>query len=91
MTLRYFEAIPLAGQKFALPTSSSMPMRSPGSRPQFDPQPFHLDDAAGMHTVFEGLAASGWHTASLTMRLCVASDFPAGRRYLRHRRRVETG
>lgn len=39
----------------------------------FDPQPFHLDDAAARDTLFEGLAASGWHTAALTMRLLVDS------------------
>ncbi len=36
---------------------------------EFDPQPFHLDTAAGRSTVFGGLVASGWHTAALTMRL----------------------
>ncbi|HEX3440417.1 MAG TPA: MaoC/PaaZ C-terminal domain-containing protein, partial [Pseudolabrys sp.] len=42
-------------------------------------QPFHLDDQAARSSMFEGLAASGWRTAALTMRLCVASDFrPAG-------------
>lgn len=40
---------------------------------QFDPQPFHLDDAAAAQTLFGRLAASGWHTASLTMRLLVES------------------
>ena len=46
---------------------------------QFDPQPFHLDDAAARNSAFGGLAASGWHTAALTMRLLVESDFrPAG-------------
>lgn len=46
---------------------------------EFDPQPFHLDDAAARGTLFGGLAASGWHTASMTMRLLVESDFrPAG-------------
>ena len=40
---------------------------------QFDPQPFHLDDAAARETFFGGLAASGWHTAALTMRLVVES------------------
>lgn len=43
---------------------------------QFDPQPFHLDDAAGRTTLFGGLAASGWHTASLTMRLQVTTGLP---------------
>ncbi|MET0359400.1 MAG: MaoC family dehydratase [Pararhizobium sp.] len=40
---------------------------------QFDPQPFHLDDEAARSTLFGGLAASGWHTAALTMRLIVDS------------------
>lgn len=39
---------------------------------EFDPQPFHLDDAAARSTMFGGLAASGWHVAALTMRLLVA-------------------
>ena len=38
---------------------------------EFDPQPFHLDDEAARGTVFGGLAASGWHTAAITMRLLV--------------------
>jgi len=46
---------------------------------QFDPQPFHLDEAAASATRFKGLAASGWHTAALTMRLLVEGEFkPAG-------------
>jgi len=46
---------------------------------QYDPQPFHLDETTAQHTFFRGLAASGWHTAALTMRLLVGSDFkPAG-------------
>ena len=36
---------------------------------QFDPQPFHLDHGAARQSVFEGLAASGWHTAAIAMRL----------------------
>ena len=38
---------------------------------QFDPQPFHLDEEAAKQSLFGGLAASGWHTAALTMRLLV--------------------
>jgi acyl dehydratase len=38
---------------------------------QFDPQPFHLDDAAGAASVFGGLCASGWHTCAMAMRLMV--------------------
>ena len=46
---------------------------------EFDPQPFHQDEEAARHSIFGGLAASGWHTAALTMRLLVESDFkPAG-------------
>ena len=41
---------------------------------QFDPQPFHLDAAAAKGTLFGGLAASGWHTTALTMRLLVSSE-----------------
>jgi acyl dehydratase len=41
---------------------------------RFDPQPFHLDDAAAAQSVFGGLAASGWHTAAVSMRLLVESD-----------------
>jgi acyl dehydratase len=40
---------------------------------EFDPQPFHLDQAAGDASVFRGLAASGWYTAAVTMRLLVQS------------------
>ena len=40
---------------------------------EFDPQPFHLDHHAARDTFFQGLAASGWQTASITMRLLVAS------------------
>jgi len=46
---------------------------------QFDPQPFHLEENAARGSFFGGLAASGWHTAALTMRLLVDSGFrPAG-------------
>ncbi len=40
---------------------------------QYDPQPFHLDEAAASTSFFKGLAASGWHTAGVTMRLLVQS------------------
>ena len=43
---------------------------------QFDPQPFHLDDGAAQRTIFAGLAASGWHTAAITMRLMVETGLP---------------
>jgi len=45
----------------------------------YDPQPFHLDEIAARDTLFKGLAASGWHTAALTMRLLVEGEIkPAG-------------
>src|SRR3954468_3246779 len=43
---------------------------------EFDPQPFHLDDAAAKASVFGGLAASGWHTAAIAMRLLVDGGLP---------------
>jgi acyl dehydratase len=36
---------------------------------QFDPQPFHTDPEAAKETFFQGLAASGWHTAAMSARL----------------------
>jgi len=42
----------------------------------FDPQPFHTDEEAAKATFFGGLAASGWHTAAITMRLLVNSGLP---------------
>ena len=43
---------------------------------KFDPQPFHLDEEAAKSTFFHGLAASGWHTAAITMSLLVKSGMP---------------
>jgi len=43
---------------------------------QFDPQPFHTDEEAAKNTFFGSLAASGWHTAALTMKLLVESGIP---------------
>jgi len=46
---------------------------------QYDPQPYHLDESAASRSLFQGLAASGWHTAALTMRLIVDGEMkPAG-------------
>ena len=42
----------------------------------YDPQPFHLDEAAGRDSLFGGLVASGWHTACTTMRLIVDGGLP---------------
>jgi acyl dehydratase len=45
---------------------------------RYDPQPFHLDEAAGESSFFKGLAASGWLTAAIVMRLRVESIKIAG-------------
>jgi len=45
---------------------------------EFDPQPFHLDDDAAQQTVLKGIAASGWHTAAIAMRLILETR-PFGR------------
>ena len=43
---------------------------------RFDPQPFHLSETDADKSFFQGLAASGWHTASITMSLLVKSGMP---------------
>jgi acyl dehydratase len=46
---------------------------------EFDPQPFHLDEAAARRSIFGGFTASGWYTAAVTMRLMVETELkPAG-------------
>ena len=46
---------------------------------QYDPQPFHVDEEAAKDSLFDGLSASGWHTASVTMKLVLEGPFrPAG-------------
>jgi acyl dehydratase len=62
------------GRKFA---TASVTLTLEGCKAfaaEFDPQPFHLDDAAARESVFGRLAASGWYTASLTMRLLVEGE-----------------
>jgi acyl dehydratase len=49
---------------------------------RFDPQQFHLDEKAASESFFQGLAASGWHTASLTMRLMVTGGMPLAAGYI---------
>ncbi|MCW3473449.1 MaoC family dehydratase [Limobrevibacterium gyesilva] len=64
------------GQRFASGTHVIDEAQIKAFAAAFDPQPFHLDDAAARATLFGGLAASGWHTASLTMRLQVQGGLP---------------
>ena len=78
MTERYLDDFTV-GQTFGSETLRVNADRIKAFAAEFDPQPFHLDEAAARDTVFGGLAASGWHTAALTMRLLVQSELrPAG-------------
>jgi acyl dehydratase len=57
------------GQRFTSETYVMEEGRMKEFAAEFDPQPFHLDTAAGEASVFKGLVASGWHTAAVGMRL----------------------
>lgn len=78
MTARYLDEF-AAGQQFGSGRIRVERERIMSFASEFDPQPFHLDETAAQASRFRGLAASGWHTAALTMRLLVESDLkPAG-------------
>jgi acyl dehydratase len=64
------------GQRFSSASHTIDEAQIKAFAAQFDPQPFHLDDEAAKATLFGGLAASGWHTAAITMKLLVASGLP---------------
>ena len=64
------------GQRFVSDTHRIDPEQIRAFAVQFDPQPFHLDAEAAKATLFEGLVASGWHTAAISMRLLVESGLP---------------
>ena len=64
------------GQRFTSGTYRVDEDRIKAFAAEFDPQPFHLDAAAAQSTIFGGLAASGWHTAAITMRLMVGGGVP---------------
>ncbi len=67
------------GQRFGSKTVAVTSEAIKAFAGDFDPQPFHLDEAAAKDSLFGGLAASGWHTAALTMKLLVGGDFlPVG-------------
>ena len=70
MTARYLEDCAV-GQTFSSPRLRIDAEQITTFAAAFDPQPFHLDEAAARDTFFRGLAASGWHTAAVTMRLLV--------------------
>ncbi|HEX4604353.1 MAG TPA: MaoC family dehydratase [Candidatus Angelobacter sp.] len=66
------------GQKFLSDTHQMDEARIKAFAGEFDPQPFHLDEAAANASVFGGIAASGWHTAAVAMRLLVTGGLPLG-------------
>jgi acyl dehydratase len=59
------------GQRFVSPTKIVTVEEITGFARAFDPQPFHVSEESAHATLFGGLAASGWHTAAMTMRLLV--------------------
>jgi acyl dehydratase len=77
--MRYLEDF-AAGQVYGGASRARVePDRIKSFATEFDPQPFHLNEDAAHASLFRGLAASGWHTAAMTMRLLVESDLqPAG-------------
>lgn len=78
MTMHYLEDLSV-GQKFGTDRLKVDAARIKSFAAEFDPQPFHLDEAAAEKSLLRGLAASGWHTAAMTMRLLVDGKFkPAG-------------
>ena len=72
--LLYLENLAV-GDTFVSPTYALDAQQIVAFATQFDPQPFHMDAQAAQNTFFGGLAASGWHTMGITMRLLVQS-FP---------------
>lgn len=64
------------GQRFSSSSHTIDAAQIKAFAAQFDPQPFHLDGEAAKATLFGGLAASGWHTAAITMKLLVESGLP---------------
>lgn len=71
-TVRYLEDLTV-GDTFTSPSHELAAEQIIDYAKAFDPQPFHTDADAAQDTFFAGLAASGWHTASITMKLLVES------------------
>lgn len=65
----YFLDDLVVGQRFRSGTYELTEEKLLAFAAEYDPQPFHLDNEAAAATLFQGLAASGWHTAAITMRL----------------------
>lgn len=72
MQTLYLEELEVGQHFFSGTTSLSKEAIQDFAR-QYDPQPFHVDEALAENSFFKRLVASGWHTASTTMRLMVES------------------
>jgi acyl dehydratase len=66
--MRYFEDFE-PGQEYPFEPHTVTRAEIVAFAAEFDPQPFHLDEAAAAETLLGGLAASGWHTCALFMRM----------------------
>jgi acyl dehydratase len=75
MDARYFDDFQI-GQSFASGTLRVDKEQIKRFASEFDPQPFHVDEAAARETLFQGLAASGWHAAAIAMSLMVRGGLP---------------
>ena len=62
------------GQTFGSGTARIEAERMTSFAAEFDPQPFHLSDQGARNTIFGALAASGWYTAAITMKLLVGGE-----------------
>lgn len=78
MKQRYFEDLKV-GDRFQSETYQVTEDAIMSFGREFDPQLFHVDARTATQTMFEGLIASGWHTAAVSMRLFVqAMGVPGG-------------
>lgn len=71
----YFDDL-LLGQRYVSSEITMDQARMIEFAQEFDPQPFHTDPVAAEDTFFHGLAASGWHTAAVSMRLLTEGGAP---------------
>ncbi|MGZ5073106.1 MAG: MaoC family dehydratase [Usitatibacter sp.] len=71
----YFDDLTV-GRRFTSATKEVTEAEIKAFAREYDPQPFHLDEEAARSTLFKGLAASGWHTMAMSMRLMVEGGLP---------------
>jgi len=68
--VEYFDDL-ILGMRFTSPEKRVTREEIKRFASEYDPQPYHLDEAAAERSVFKGLVASGWHTAAMAMRLAI--------------------